>query len=499
MRAGRWLPVVLAVGLCGVLPPSAALAQPEGAAEKTQREARERFDRGLRLFNQGDNAGALAEFTEAYALIPHPLVLFNLALVHVSMRRPVEAVDALERIVKQPGSLSADRLAKAQQLLAEQGALIGTLLVTTNVEGATIEMDQVEVATAPLSQPISVASGTHLVTVVAPGYQPTHRKISVAGQREVKLEFQLQQLQGRVAHLEIRTNVPDAEVSVDGTVMGRTPLVADLALAPGKHTVELSRPGYRTARQSVDLGDGAKGEVELGLQPDPARAAMESGMVALAISEPQAVVFVNGQPLGAYAGPLQLPRGKHLVRVERADFFPYEREVDVPQGRATELDIELQPTPEYRAFYADAASSQRFWGWTSVGAGGLFLAGSAGFLIWNSLEKSNREDEFDGTAEDFEDGGPCDPRGSLSASEDAACQARLDIALEDLEAARDRDVFGYIGLGVGAAAAGLGVYLLATGDDPDRYEPKAESDVFAGVPSVWVERDGGGLGWQGHF
>ena len=47
--------------------PSLAAADP-APDNATRAEARERFSRGLHLFENGDNGGALAEFNRAYAL-----------------------------------------------------------------------------------------------------------------------------------------------------------------------------------------------------------------------------------------------------------------------------------------------------------------------------------------------------------------------------------------------------------------------------------------------
>lgn len=63
----------------------------------------------------------------------------------------------------------------------------------------------------------------------------------------------------------------------------------------------------------------------------------------------------------------------------------------------------------------------------------------------------------------------------------SSCPVEREIALQELDAARARDVFGWVGVGVGAAALGLGLTLILTGDDPDRYEPRPESDVFGRV------------------
>jgi hypothetical protein len=96
---------------------------------------------------------------------------------------------------------------------------------------------------------------------------------------------------------------------------------------------------------------------------------------------------------------------------------------------------------------------------------------SAGFLIWNQGEKNEAEQAFD----DFADEVANSETGSCTTDD---CANELDLLVDELEARRDRDVFGWIGVGVGALAVGTGVLLFVTGPDPGRYDPKQESDVF---------------------
>ena len=99
--------VLLLAATTFVAGPAVAQTAP---AQTAKGEARARFDRGLSLFEDGDNAGALAEFKRAYELIPNSLVLYNIGLVYAAMGRPVDATDTLDKVLKDPGSLSAERL-----------------------------------------------------------------------------------------------------------------------------------------------------------------------------------------------------------------------------------------------------------------------------------------------------------------------------------------------------------------------------------------------------
>src|SRR5882672_2252826 len=81
------------------VPVAAAGADAKKPDDAKKAEASHRFDRGLELFDQGDNSGALAEFKRTYEILPNAVVLYNIGLVYAAMARPVDAVDALEPAV----------------------------------------------------------------------------------------------------------------------------------------------------------------------------------------------------------------------------------------------------------------------------------------------------------------------------------------------------------------------------------------------------------------
>src|SRR5262245_63109836 len=89
-------------------------------AQGPREEARDRFDRGLALFDRGEHRAALAEFTRAYELVPNAVVLYNIGLVHAKLGRPVQAVDALDKVIAEPGALPQSDLAGARRTRDEQ-------------------------------------------------------------------------------------------------------------------------------------------------------------------------------------------------------------------------------------------------------------------------------------------------------------------------------------------------------------------------------------------
>lgn len=473
------------------------LSSPAFADETATLDARERFGRGLRLFDEGDNAGALAEFERAYELSPHPVVLYNIGLVYAALGRAVEATDTLDKVLREPSALGAQKAERARAVRAEQAARIAELAVSCNVDGATVEVDGVKVGKTPLVKPLRVASGSRVVGVVAPGYVPERRALSIAGGVRKALAFELEPLASKLGHLALETRVPAAEVLVDGARVGTTPLASPLALAPGQHRLELVRPGYRSARRTVRVSEGALGTLAIDPEIDRTELARSGGRLALDSSEPDVSLSVDGVHQGKYVGSVLVPPGRHVLLVERDGFDPIRREVEVSPQATTTVRMQLVPTPEYRARYERKAGLFRTWGWVGV-AGGAVLAGAGtGFLIWNAGEKREARDAFNDAADqrDAQTGEHCNEQ-----ADPVACDAWVDAKFEILDDKSKRDVFGWLGVGVGAAAIGTGVVLLLTGDDPDRYSPERPEIARPRlVPLAWGAPGGGGLGARASF
>jgi hypothetical protein len=473
-----------------VLTQLASPCRADAATDKTRAEARERFDRGLQLFNEGDNAGALAEFKRAHELVPNKIVVFNIAMVYAAMNRAVEAVDALDHLLADPASLDKDRLARAKATRAEQGRRVAHLKVVTSVP-ALIQIDGIDAARSPVPEPLRVTSGTHVVTAAAQGHLPTRKEVTVAGETTVEVKLDLVPSESQLAHLTIKTSVPGVEVLVDGQSVGRSPLPASLTLAPGKRVVETRRRGYEPGRQEIALGEGARGALNFDLDEAAVGAPEDFGRLALSVSESEPQITVDGRSRGVYRQGLRLPVGPHVLRVERAGFEPVTRTVEVASGVDTNTRVTLQPTADTRFAHVERTRSRRRWGWSTLAAGVVLAGASSVFTLRSAEDLDSSRKRLSMISASFDPGGRCDPGG---AGPHALCKTEYTAAADKVSDDGLRRNLGLAGVAVGTAALAVGAYLLLTGENPDKYDaPESATKGLAWLPTGWVDSGSGGF------
>lgn len=479
--------------LCGLVCSFAVLAASTVVAADARKEAADRFDRGLRLFNGGDNANALLEFKRAYELSGERSILLNVGLVQAELGRPVEAVKSLEQLLAEPSGITEAQFARARRTRDEQAARIGQLAVTTN-EPAQLEIDNLVVGRTPLSAPLAVASGLRLLTVVASGKVPIRQEVAITGGHKTELALELLPAQGALANLVVRSVLPGADVLVDGKLAGRTPLPASITLAPGTHEVVLRRAGYRSLPQTITLADGSTGEVTLDATEDTASAELVAGLVSLDVSQPDANVSIDGVVRSGTRDGLRLPAGPHRLSVLRAGFMPFERELSVDKGLPRTVRIQLEPTAETRAAHLGRVSAQRRNAYLVL-ASGLVVAGAGAYVIFKKApdQQHAADAEYERVRQLLLPGRECAP---AAAPDPARCQALVDHANQMQDDAKTWKWAGWGIASAGAAVAVTGLVLRLLADDPDEVRV---ADTARLRPYAWTGPADGGLGVSGSF
>jgi len=187
------------------------------------------------------------------------------------------------------------------------------------------------------------------------------------------------------ASLRVLVNPAEARVYVDGYYAGVVDdfdgLLQRLHVAPGRHEITVKLEGYKTHRMRVYVGPDAtlklhydmeKGagetmedltggappperearneEEEDGYEPpaarfeDERRVPAESGKLRLSVEPADASVYVDGafRGSGREAQSLELAPGRHRIEVVRPGYRTAERDVEIPAGETTRLEVTLE-------------------------------------------------------------------------------------------------------------------------------------------------------------
>ncbi len=488
MRATRAL-LTLTATLALALP-VAAQSEP---SEEAVAEAREHFERGVELFNEGRNDAALAEFTRAYELAPAPPVLYNIARVREALGHAVQAADAYERYLEEGGdSLSRRRRHEATAALERQRARIAFVTVTTNVDEATVSVDGVDVAETPLSEPLRLSAGEHTIGVRAAGYDSARRAVQVAGGDEVTLDLEIDAIVSAQGTLRVESNVPGVAIRLDGQLLGETPLDATVPVPEGTHTVTAERPGYRSRAERFDLAGGAERVLRFEMEADEDASADVMGQLRLRLPRGPSVVRIDGDPALLRDGAITLPAGVHRLDLEVAEREPYETEVEVPASDSVELTPPLLWMPDARAERLAAAGRTRTWGMVMTIGGGALLLGGVGVLGWNEGRIADTDRRIVEINNDLE------RLGCLTGAPSAECQDLEDqgIALTENQEGEQRTRWiSTAVLGAGALLATIGVVLWVLTPT----EAEIDQGAHAEGPRLRLRAGLGGLSLDGRF
>jgi len=150
------------------------------------------YSKGLELANQGQYEAALDQFANAYTKSPHFAVLYNIGQAQIALGRPLEAIGALSKYLRDGAEqVPLSRREQVQAQIALLEARLSELTITTDLPGAVIRVDGHEVGTAPLFQPIRLAAGSHTVTARLPNGAEVVRAVPLGEAERERLELQL--------------------------------------------------------------------------------------------------------------------------------------------------------------------------------------------------------------------------------------------------------------------------------------------------------------------
>lgn len=114
-------------------------------------------------------------------------------------------------------------------------------------------------------------------------------KAEIPSSRRAEVEAMLEKLEGRVARLEVQTNVDGAEILVDDVSAGLSPLPFPIMVNAGRRRVTVTREGYAISTRQVDLSLGEEAAMVIHLdrvRPSAAEVGVAARPSPLTMSPP---------------------------------------------------------------------------------------------------------------------------------------------------------------------------------------------------------------------
>lgn len=182
-------------------------------------------------------------------------------------------------------------------------------------------------------------TGTYVVSMSAERYESRSERINIASDREVAWK-----LVPSFGVVTVKSEPKEAEVSIDGSVVGTAPLEGH-ELPPGQHTVTVDAPCMAAESQKLPLKNGEQRTLTFRLAPAQAKIA-----VAAADAKGKRVpasVYVDGRLVGLAPGTYQVEECSKEVVLKSDDYQSWSRKLVLRENQTEQVNATLEPSVDW--------------------------------------------------------------------------------------------------------------------------------------------------------
>jgi hypothetical protein len=258
---------------------------------------------------------------------------------------------------RQTVTVLAGQQAKVAATFGPAAAPVSTssLRVISNEPDVAVFVDGEDKGRAPVT--ISdIKPGEHIVGGRKKAFKAQEQTVRVTAGENAIVSFRMEAAPPDRPHaaLKVQSTIPNAEVFLDGSSLGRAPVDRG-DLDPGKHYVVVHRDGYTDFKREVILVENQSVALVADLSA--------SGALRILSTPEGAEVRVDGEVVGKT--PVSrgtVPAGDHIVEFKLAGYFDHKETMKVEGGREKVFSVDLKviptgPTPEQKVKRRQAMSS----------------------------------------------------------------------------------------------------------------------------------------------
>lgn len=330
LRRARWLLFALLLNLS--LPRAAR-------AGDLADEADLHFQLGADEFRAHHYTTALEHFLASNRLVPNRNVVANIAATYAELKRYPEAY----RYYSQALDAETDPKEKAglQKALDRITPLVAVLRVETTPPGATVYVDRKDLGPRGQTPALLGFNPTRVkVLVEAEGYENAE-----SGEVELKagvITPVMLPMKRVVGTVKLTGNPYGALVTVENFADIGCAIPCELALPPGRRTLQVHKEGYIPSYRRIEVPEKAAIVADFQLAP-------VTGGLVVNSDERGAQVEVDGHLVGFTPIVLEVPIGERAVHVSLPGFQAVDTVAKVSAGEQAKLDLSLAPSEEISA------------------------------------------------------------------------------------------------------------------------------------------------------
>jgi hypothetical protein len=226
----------------------------------------------------------------------------------------------------------------------------GSLLVDADVPDADVYVDgQKQPDTTPTLVD-NLDEGPHIVEVRKSPATPWKQTVYVKAGQRTKVTAELAATMTTVKKggtVKVLSNVPGAEVYLDGKLVGTTP--AELTdIPPGEHLIEVRSKGYNPKEQRITVNTGTADIIKFELAATQQVGPATTGKIKVVSPVPEARVFIDGAAVGTAPVEKEVASGEHYVVVEQTGYAKFEQKVSVEAGQSITVTAALKAVGKVR-------------------------------------------------------------------------------------------------------------------------------------------------------
>ncbi|WP_437510373.1 PEGA domain-containing protein [Sorangium sp. So ce1099] len=142
---------------------------------------------------------------------------------------------------------------------------------------------------------------------------------------------------GLVGHLDVAVSERDAEVTIDGEPIGKTPLSGEVIVDAGTRHIRVFKPGFKEHVRVESVAPGSHLAIEVRLAPQ-----VHAGRLSV-VASPGDRIALDGKLLGQGRWDGAVSSGHHVLRVTAPGMVPYESQIVIQDEALSSVRVGLTP------------------------------------------------------------------------------------------------------------------------------------------------------------